>query len=528
MSIPEQSIAAGVLASLPGITPVRLRRMLDECSNPLYVLEKIDRGEYSPTYAQRWKGKCGPATLERLHEICDSSGIGIETLYTDTYPYSLRSDSYAPAVIFYKGNLAVLNHTPIVCIVGTRAASPYGIRLAHEIGFTLARVGITVVSGLAVGIDTAAHRGAIDAIQKLSYMPDSGRDGGRDDHLSGFDGNGFFTHDSLVDVHDSLVDEVIVEDISENSCGGVVAVLAGGPDISYPAQNQDLFREILSYGVSISELPPGMPAARWRFVARNRIMAAMSSLVVVVESHAEGGALHTVHQAEIRGIPVAAVPGSVTSSASEGCNALIKAGRAHLVTGADDIISLLGYTDRESLSPLESGSRVLTRMSVYTDRESLSSNAAPTPGSAPPPTVSPAVLPSLTISTDTAPPVTAPAGLLPSPAVSPAALPPLTISTDTASLGSSIQDISCPDYMERDRPESTRYEIFSKLSKQAKLSGVEEGPLYAVLDQLSAYPLTLDEIVMRLDNSVGCVALCLEQLEDIGLAREHAGCWMRS
>ncbi len=476
MSIPEQSIAAGVLASLPGITPVRLRRMLDECSNPLYVLEKIDRGEYSPTYAQRWKGKCGPATLERLHEICDSSGIGIETLYTDTYPYSLRSDSYAPAVIFYKGNLAVLNHTPIVCIVGTRAASPYGIRLAHEIGFTLARVGITVVSGLAVGIDTAAHRGAIDAIQKLSYMPDSGRDGGRDDHLSGFDGNGFFTHDSLVDVHDSLVDEVIVEDISENSCGGVVAVLAGGPDISYPAQNQDLFREILSYGVSISELPPGMPAARWRFVARNRIMAAMSSLVVVVESHAEGGALHTVHQAEIRGIPVAAVPGSVTSSASEGCNALIKAGRAHMVTGADDIISLLGCTGRESLLPN----------------------------------------------------VTAPAGLLPSPAVSPAALPPLTISTDTASLGSSIQDISCPDYMERDRPESTRYEIFSKLSKQAKLSGVEEGPLYAVLDQLSAYPLTLDEIVMRLDNSVGCVALCLEQLEDMGLAREHAGCWMRS
>ncbi len=476
MSIPEQSIAAGVLASLPGITPVRLRRMLDECSNPLSVLEKIDRGEYSPTYAQRWKGKCGPATLERLHEICDNSGIGIETLYTDSYPHSFRSDRYAPAVIFYKGNLAVLNHTPIVCIVGTRAASPYGIRLAHEIGFTLARVGITVVSGLAVGIDTAAHRGAIDAIQKLSYMPDSGRDGGRDDHLSGFDGNGFFTHDSLVDVHDSLVDEVIVEDISENSCGGVVAVLAGGPDISYPAQNQDLFREILSYGVSISELPPGMPAARWRFVARNRIMAAMSSLVVVVESHAEGGALHTVHQAEIRGIPVAAVPGSVTSSASEGCNALIKAGRAHLVTGADDIISLLGCTGRESLLPN----------------------------------------------------VTAPAGLLPSPAASPAALPPLTISTDTASLGSSIQDISCPDYMERDRPESTRYEIFSKLSKQAKLSGVEEGPLYAVLDQLSAYPLTFDEIVMRLDNSVGCVALCLEQLEDMGLAREHAGCWMRS
>ncbi len=469
MSIPEQSIAAGVLASLPGITPVRLRRMLDECSNPLYVLEKIDRGEYSPTYAQRWKGKCGPATLERLHEICDNSGIGIETLYTDSYPHSFRSDRYAPAVIFYKGNLAVLNHTPIVCIVGTRAASPYGIRLAHEIGFTLARVGITVVSGLAVGIDTAAHRGAIDAIQKLSYMPDSGRDGGRDDHLSGFNGNGFF-------MHDSSVDEVIVEDISENSCGGVVAVLAGGPDISYPAQNQDLFREILSYGVSISELPPGMPAARWRFVARNRIMAAMSSLVVVVESHAEGGALHTVHQAEIRGIPVAAVPGSVTSSASEGCNALIKAGRAHMVTGADDIISLLGCTGRESLLPN----------------------------------------------------VTAPAGLLPSPAVSPAALPPLTISTDTASLGSSIQDISCPDYMERDRPESTRYEIFSKLSKQAKLSGVEEGPLYAVLDQLSAYPLTLDEIVMRLDNSVGCVALCLEQLEDIGLAREHAGCWMRS
>ena len=506
MSIPEQSIAAGVLASLPGITPVRLRRMLDECSNPLYVLEKIDRGEYSPTYAQRWKGKCGPATLERLHEICDSSGIGIETLYTDTYPYSLRSDSYAPAVIFYKGNLAVLNHTPIVCIVGTRAASPYGIRLAHEIGFTLARVGITVVSGLAVGIDTAAHRGAIDAIQKLSYMPDSGRDGGRDDHLSGFDGNGFFTHDSLVDVHDSLVDEVIVEDISENSCGGVVAVLAGGPDISYPAQNQDLFREILSYGVSISELPPGMPAARWRFVARNRIMAAMSSLVVVVESHAEGGALHTVHQAEIRGIPVAAVPGSVTSSASEGCNALIKAGRAHMVTGADDIISLLGCTGRESLLP----------------------NVTAPAGLLPSPAVSPAALPPLTISTDTAPPVTAPAGLLPSPAVSPAALPPLTISMDTASLGSSIQDISCPDYMERDRPESTRYEIFSKLSKQAKLSGVEEGPLYAVLDQLSAYPLTLDEIVMRLDNSVGCVALCLEQLEDIGLAREHAGCWMRS
>ncbi len=543
MSVPEQSMAAGVLASLPGMTPTRLRSILDGGTTPLSVLETIDKGEYPATYARRWKGQCGPAELERLQRLCDSSGVGIETLYTDHYPSSLRSDRNAPAVIFYNGNPTILNRTKIICLVGTRAASPYGTKLAYEIGFALSRAGITVVSGLAAGIDAAAHRGAIDAIHKSSCTPSDSRAdlsvpyANADlDGFSGFDGN--FSSDGIsgsgapscsggrvssdghgLSVHNNSTGEIMCEDppadsSGSSSSGSVVAVMAGGPDVSYPAKNQDIFRDVASCGVVTSELPPGASAPGWRVVARNRIMAAMSSLVVVVESHAEGGALHTVHQAEIRGIPVAAVPGAVTSSASDSCNALIKTGRAHLVTGADDIMALLEDAYRESPLP-DAAFTVDQSIPAYGDSSSrpvrnvhrLAVPQAPArqahSGSVRPPRLdSERSVLATPVPAAPAPPISSSTGSGPK-------AQPYPDSTGSACLG------------------STRDEIDSRLGRHTKLSGVEGELLHAVLNQLSIYPLTLDEIVMRSGNSVGCISLCLEQLEDIGLAREYAGCWMR-
>ncbi len=506
MSISEQSMAAGVLASLQGMTPTRLRIMFDGCTDPLSLLQAIDKGEYTATYAQRWKGKCGPDVLEGLRRICDNSGVGIETLNTAYYPSRLRFDGNAPAVIFYNGDPTVLNRTQMVCVVGTRSASPYGMKIAYEIGFALAQAGITVVSGLAAGIDAAAHRGAVDAIRRLlsgsqvadqsdtygntdfgnlsssgendtfDAIPGSDARSCPDDHEGSYGSCNPDSHS--LPVYNNSVDGIIHEDVPVDKCGSVVAVMAGGPDISYPAKNQDIFRAATSCGVVISELPPGMPASRWRFVARNRIMAAMSSLVVVVESHAEGGSLHTVHQAEIRDIPVAAVPGAVTSLASHGCNELIKSRRAHLVTGADDIIDLLRSTVVGSGSGHEEG-KVSNKMPAV---------SMGCPGSK-----------RQTVSC------------------------PLPVASDPSSKDGAYQDHAGRDHMVPNCDE-----ISSRLEGHARLPGIEEGVLYSALEQLSVYPLTLDEIVMRLGSSVGRVSLCLEQLEDIGLAKEYAGCWMRS
>lgn len=197
------------------------------------------------------------------------------------YPLGLLDLEESP-VLYLLGSTTT---APAVAVVGTRRSTGYGMALAEGFGAALARAGWTTVSGLARGIDGAAHRGCLRA------------------------------------------------------SGTAVAVLGSGVDVVYPAEHRGLYRRILeANGAVISEYPPGTPPDRWRFPARNRLIAAISSAVVVVEAGESGGALITARLAAEIGRPVFVVPGDVDRPASIGCNRLIKDG-AHPVLGAQDLLA---------------------------------------------------------------------------------------------------------------------------------------------------------------------------------------------
>jgi DNA processing protein len=195
----------------------------------------------------------------------------------------------APDRLFGCGDRAViegheLGHT--VTIVGSRRASSYGLGVAEELGRLLAAAGLVVVSGMARGIDAAAHRGALA--------------GG----------------------------------------GTTLAVLGGGPDVVYPASERRLYGDILASGAAISEAPPGQRPEPGAFPKRNRLMAALGTITVVVEAAQPSGSLITAQRALDLGRQVGAIPGPVTSRASEGTNGLIVDG-AELIRGAQDVLDRL-------------------------------------------------------------------------------------------------------------------------------------------------------------------------------------------
>jgi DNA processing protein len=173
-----------------------------------------------------------------------------------------------------------------VAIVGTRRASPEGLEVARALGRGLASAGVTVVSGMALGIDSAAHAGAVES-------------GGRS-----------------------------------------VAVLAGGADVPYPARKRALHDQLRRHGAVVSEMPPGFRAHRWCFPARNRVIAALADATIVVEAAERSGSLITAELALELGREVAAVPGPVLSWRSAGTNALLRDG-ATLVRDARDILDLV-------------------------------------------------------------------------------------------------------------------------------------------------------------------------------------------
>lgn len=204
---------------------------------------------------------------------------------SEGYPRGL-DDLEEPPPLWLLGSL---QDRPGIAVVGSRRATRYGIDLAEAFGAAIGLAGWTTVSGLARGVDTAAHRGCM----RIS--------------------------------------------------GHAVAVLGSGIDVCYPRENTGVYDEILETGGAVlSEYPPGTPPDRWRFPARNRIIAALSAAVVVVESAATGGALITARLGAELGRPVFVVPGDVDREMSEGCNMLIKDG-AHPVLGADDLVTELGF-----------------------------------------------------------------------------------------------------------------------------------------------------------------------------------------
>lgn len=207
----------------------------------------------------------------------------------ERYPVRLRDLPDAPAVLHVFGRpsrFVELADASVVSVVGARRATPYGIEQARGIARGLAAAGVTVVSGMALGIDSAAHAGALEV------------------------------------------------------GGPTLAVLAGGPERAYPASKRRLHEQIAATGAVVSELPPGTPIRRWAFPARNRVIAALAGLTVVVEAGARSGSLITATLALDLGRDVAAVPGLVTAPQAAGTNALIADG-ARLVRGPQDVLELL-------------------------------------------------------------------------------------------------------------------------------------------------------------------------------------------
>jgi DNA processing protein len=224
-----------------------------------------------------------------LRRRCAASGIAALCRCDPRYPATVTDLGDAPAVLYLHGDLARFERALAVdrvAIVGARRASDYGLQQARGLGRGLAAAGLTVVSGMALGVDAAAHVGALEA--------------------------------------DGLT----------------VAVLACGPDVAYPASKRRLHARIAARGAVVAELPPGTPPRRWCFPARNRIIAALAQATVVVEAGERSGSLITAGQAADLGREVAAVPGLVTSPLAAGTNALIADG-AQLVRGAHDVLELL-------------------------------------------------------------------------------------------------------------------------------------------------------------------------------------------
>lgn len=215
--------------------------------------------------------------------------------HSERFPARLRDLPQPPAVL-YSTRLDLLSDEPRAVVIGSRRPSEYGRTVASRLGRDLGVTGVPVVSGLALGIDAIAHRGCLDG-------------GGR-----------------------------------------TIAVLANGVDVAYPRTNRSLYERIREHGAIVSEMPPGSRPHRWLFPARNRIMAALGDVTVVVEAAQRSGTLITADCAAELGRDVAAVPGRVTSDVAAGTNGLLRAGAA-LVTGAQDVLDLLYGVGAREIPP---------------------------------------------------------------------------------------------------------------------------------------------------------------------------------
>jgi DNA processing protein len=259
----------------------------------------------APKVADQILAQLAAVPEDRLQREVENAGCWACCRHDPLFPVGLRDATDAPWALIGRGDpllLMRLSPEEAVTVVGARRASTYGREMARELGRELASAGLVVVSGLAFGIDACAHRGALDA-------------------------------------------------------GLTVAVLGCGADVAYPAAHRSLWRQIVESGLVLSELPPGCSAWRWSFPARNRIMAALAGMTIVVEAAERSGSLITADLAADLGRDLGAVPGPVGSRLSVAPNNLL-AGGACLVRGAQDVLdAMLG----PGVRPLERGGPPLSR-----------------------------------------------------------------------------------------------------------------------------------------------------------------------
>lgn len=285
------SVAAATLAGLQGATPYRLHRLFVYFGTPARALDAVRAGRaaeaiakdpHRAAIARRWERTADPTPVAA---VLEQRGTRVWAARQPGFPFEPGLPE-AAAVLFAEGDRPEVLGRPRVAIVGTRASTPPGNADARAIGRYLGEQGITIVSGLALGIDAAAHQGALEV------------------------------------------------------GGGVIGVVATGLDIVYPRQHHLLYAEVRRHGLVLSENAFGVPPTRARFPVRNRIIAALCDAVVVVEATAKGGARITAKWAAKYDREVLAMPGSRRNPAAVGCNELIADGAQSLLDPSDVLTAL--------------------------------------------------------------------------------------------------------------------------------------------------------------------------------------------
>jgi DNA processing protein len=292
-----------VLNGLPGMGPITLNRLLALFDgDPVAVLEAppsrlTEARRVGPKVADAIRGWREHFPLEKEEARLATLGGAFVTCVDDDYPRLLREIHDPPIGLYFLGGYRLTDRC--VAIVGSRRCTLYGQSTAKKLGGELARLGFCVVSGLARGIDTAAHEGALEV-------------------------------------------------------GGKTAAIVGcGLDIIYPPENYDLYRTIAEKGAVVSEFPFGRRADRQTFPIRNRVVAGLCEAIIVVETDASGGAMITAKFAADMGRQVFAVPGRIDQPSSRGCHQLIRDG-ATLLTSVDDVLEELSYLGGMQRGPIPS------------------------------------------------------------------------------------------------------------------------------------------------------------------------------
>ncbi len=306
--------------NIPGIGRVRLGQLESHFGNlelawkaPLGEMKRAGLDSPALRAIEQWRDKIDPdAEMEKLERY----KIKVVTCNDKDYPKRLKEIYDYPPVLYIKGSILPEDDW-CLAVVGTRRATVYGKQITEEIVADLARSKITIISGLAKGIDTIAHRSALEA-------------GGRS-----------------------------------------LAVFASGLDIVYPAENERLAREIMEHGAIMSEYPLGMKPRAENFPRRNRILSGLSMGVLVTEADEDSGAMITARDALEQNREVFAIPGSILSPASRGTNRLIQMGEAKLVRTHMDILEELNLTTvarqiemREILPETETESLLIKQLSA--------------------------------------------------------------------------------------------------------------------------------------------------------------------
>ncbi|MFC1767786.1 DNA-processing protein DprA [Candidatus Margulisiibacteriota bacterium] len=285
---------------VPGIGPTRIRKALDHFGDAASFwhakrtdLQRVEG--FSEKLVEIFIKIRSELDIEKEQEKVLKSGYRALTIYDENYPQNLKNIYDPPPVLYTDGDI-LASDSKAIAIVGTRKPTHYGKEMARKTAEELSRFGFTIISGLAMGIDSEAHMGALEA-------------GGR-----------------------------------------TIAVFGNGLDNVYPSINKELAERISGSGANVSEFPMGHPPDKWTFPQRNRIISGLSLGVVVIEGSLDSGALITARLGLEQGREVFAVPGSVRSEFSRGPHSLIKDG-AKLVEGIDDILEELSiYVEKRSKS----------------------------------------------------------------------------------------------------------------------------------------------------------------------------------